>query len=291
MFRKFAGATIGLNNNTKKLEVSMIRGSTELVAIIGSPIAQVKSPENFNAWFAEQDKDLAMIAIDMREQALDGFLAALRGWQNLRGCVVTVPYKQVLATRLDAVSERSAALRSVNVIRREADGRLVGDIVDGEGFLNAARRHGFDPAGKRALVIGAGGVGSAIAYSLCQGGVIQLALSDLSAERVESLCSLLRRDFPGIDISGEYQSLGNLDLVVNASPVGMGDTGELPLLATVLETLQAHTLVADVVTKPEITPLLAFARRMGCRVQTGPEMAYAQVGNLGHFMGVTPLEI
>ena len=269
----------------------MIRGSTELVAIIGSPIAQVKSPENFNAWFAGHDKDLAMIAVDMQEPALDGFLAALRGWNNLRGCVVTVPYKQVLATRLDAVSARSAALRSVNVIRREADGRLVGDIVDGEGFLNAARRHDFEPAGKRALVIGAGGVGSAIAYSLCQGGVIQLAISDLSAERVESLCSLLRRDFPGIDISGEYQSLGNLDLVVNASPVGMGDTGELPLPAPVLETLQAHTLVADVVTRPEITPLLAFAQRLGCRVQTGPEMAYAQVGNLGHFMGVTPLEI
>ncbi|WP_207388614.1 shikimate dehydrogenase family protein [Azotobacter chroococcum] len=269
----------------------MIRGSTALVGIVGSPIAQVKSPENFNAWFAGHGQNLAMLPIDLQEQSLDAFLATLRGWQNLRGCVVTVPYKQLLATRLDAVSECSAALRSVNVIRREADGRLVGDIVDGEGFLSAARRHRFEPHGKRALVVGSGGVGSAIAYSLCQGGVSRLAIADLSAERVESLCALLRQAFPAIAIGGDYASLADFDLVVNASPVGMGDSGQLPLPESLLETLSKHCLVADVVTSPEITPLLAFARRMGCAVQTGPEMARAQLGNLGHFMGVTPLDI
>lgn len=269
----------------------MIRGSTALVGIVGSPIAQVKSPENFNAWFVEHGLDLAMLPIDLQEQSLDAFLATLRGWRNLRGCVVTVPYKQLLATRLDAVSERSAALRSVNVIRREADGRLVGDIVDGEGFLNAARRHRFEPRGKRALLVGSGGVGSAIAYSLCQGGVSQLAIADLSAERVGSLCTLLRQAFPAIAIDGDHASLADFDLVINASPVGMGDSGALPLSESLLETLSKHCLVADVVTSPEITPLLALARRMGCTVQTGPEMARAQLGNLGHFMGVTPLDI
>ena len=69
----------------------MIGGATQLVAIVGSPISQVKSPENFNTWFARHELNLAMIAIDMREQALDAFLDSLRGWQNLRGCVVTVP--------------------------------------------------------------------------------------------------------------------------------------------------------------------------------------------------------
>jgi shikimate dehydrogenase len=109
----------------------MIQGSTELVAIVGSPVAQVKSPENFNRWFADHQQNVSMLAIDLAQTALDNFVQTLRGWQNLRGCVVTVPYKQLLATCLDSVSERSAALRSVNVIRREADGRLVGDIVDG----------------------------------------------------------------------------------------------------------------------------------------------------------------
>ncbi|EPL15518.1 shikimate dehydrogenase [Pseudomonas sp. CF161] len=272
----------------------MIQGSTELVAIVGSPIAQVKSPENFNRWFADQQQNVAMIAIDLAPTALDDFVQTLRGWHNLRGCVVTVPYKQQLAGSLDSVSERSTALRSVNVIRREADGRLVGDIVDGEGFLNAARKHGFNPEDKQALVIGTGGVGSAIAYALCQAGVSRLVISDISHERVEALGTLLRSAFPAIAISARPASLEPFDLVVNASPVGMGaasDEGPMPLPDALMATLKPTTLVADVVTSPAVTPFLALARRLGCPIQTGAEMALAQLGNLGHFMGVTPLEI
>ncbi|WP_447734663.1 shikimate dehydrogenase family protein [Pseudomonas shirazensis] len=271
----------------------MIKGSTQLVAIVGSPIAQVKSPENFNRWFAEQGQDTAMLAIDLQHTALDGFVTMLRGWHNLRGCVVTVPYKQQLASRLDGLSERSQALGTVNVIRREADGRLLGDIVDGEGFLNAARKQGFDPRDKNALVIGTGGVGSAIAYSLCQAGLIRLAISDLDGRRVEALAELLRTSFPHIAISASPASLAEFDLAVNASPVGMGATGDgpMPLPVALMQTLRDTTLVADVVTAPALTPFLSFARGMGCAIQTGPEMALAQLGNLGHFMGVTPLDI
>lgn len=269
----------------------MIRGSTELVAIVGSPIAQVKSPENFNTWFAANGRDLAMIAIDLQDTALDAFLASLRGWRNLRGCVVTVPYKQRLAGRLDGLSERAAALRSVNVIRREADGRLLGDNVDGDGFLNAARAQGFDARGKRALVLGAGGVGSAIAYALAEAGVSRLLLADPGAERLGALVELLGKAFPALTIDTGYASLEGLDLLVNASPVGMGDSGELPLPAALLDTLSPATLVADVVTAPAITPLLAAARARGCAIQSGAQMARAQLGNLGAFMGVTALEI
>lgn len=272
----------------------MIQGSTELVAIVGSPVTQVKSPENFNRWFADHQQNVAMLAIDLAPSALQNFIQTLRGWQNLRGCVVTVPYKQLLAGRLDSVSDRSAALGSVNVIRREADGRLVGDIVDGEGFLSAARQQGFNPQDKQALVIGTGGVGSAIAYSLCQAGIRHLVISDLSAERVEMLGELLRGAFPETVISANPASLEHFDLVVNASPVGMGastDDGPMPLPPVLMHTLHSNTLVADVVTSPAVTPFLAFARHRGCPIQTGPEMALAQLGNLGHFMGVTPLQI
>lgn len=272
----------------------MIQGSTELVAIVGSPVTQVKSPENFNQWFAGHRQNVAMLAIDLAPSALQNFVETLRGWQNLRGCVVTVPYKQLLAGRLDSVSARSAALGSVNVIRREADGRLVGDIVDGEGFLSAARQQGFNPQDKQALVIGTGGVGSAIAYSLCQAGIRHLVISDLSAERVEMLGELLRDTFPETVISANPTSLEQFDLVVNTSPVGMGATSEegpLPLPQGLMQSLQASTLVADVVTSPALTPFLVFAQGRGCAIQTGPQMALAQLSNLGHFMGVTPLQI
>ncbi|MHA7113263.1 shikimate dehydrogenase family protein [Pseudomonas promysalinigenes] len=269
----------------------MIRGSTELVAIVGSPIAQVKSPENFNTWFANQALDMAMLPIDLQETALDAFVDSLRGWRNLRGCVVTVPYKQALAPRLDALSGRAEALGSVNVIRREADGRLLGDNVDGAGFLEAARLHGFLASGKRALILGCGGVGSAIAYALAEAGIYGITLSDPCAERVGALSEMLGNAFGQLAVATDYHSLQGFDLVVNASAVGMGGSGELPLPSALLATLAASTLVADVVTSPEITPLLQQARERGCPIQTGAQMAFAQLGHLGAFMGVTPLEI
>lgn len=277
------------NNNSNKQAPCMVNGSTELVAIVGSPIAQVKSPENFNRWFEGNALNRVMLPIDISAQALSSFIDTLRGWQNLRGCVVTIPYKQQVVEHLDELSERASALRSVNVIRREADGRLIGDNVDGEGFLNAGRQQGFDAKGKRALVIGAGGVGSAIAYSLCQAGVSALSLSDVSHERVEALAQLLRSAFPELPVSTRIDSLSTFDLIANASPVGMGDSGELPLPQALLESLPTSAHVADVVTAPEITPLLALAKARGCSIQTGPQMALAQAGNLGHFMGATAL--
>ncbi|MGY4527765.1 shikimate dehydrogenase family protein [Pseudomonas sp. TE21394] len=269
----------------------MIRGSTELVAIVGSPITQVKSPENFNNWFANNNCNLAMLPIDLQASALDAFIGTLRGWHNLRGCVVTVPHKQALASRLDDLSQRAAALGSVNVIRRERDGRLLGDNVDGAGFLGAARKHGFEPAGKRALVVGCGGVGSAIAYALGAAGIASVALSDPCSARMGAMCELLGQAFPKVALATRVDGLESFDLLVNASPVGMGDNAALPLPAALLATLQPATLVADVVTSPEITPLLKRAREVGCTVQTGSEMAFAQLGHLGAFMGVTPLEI
>lgn len=179
----------------------------------------------------------------------------------------------------------------MNVIRREANGKLLGDNVDGAGFLNAARKNGFQAAGTSVLVVGAGGVGSAIAYALAEAGVARLALSDTSPERTEALASVLRQHFPSVAVEQAPASLADLDLLVNASPVGMGGSGELPLPASLLESLSVRTWVADVVTSPEITPLLALAQSKGCAIQTGPQMARAQLGNLGAFMGVTPLDI
>ncbi|GAB7530069.1 shikimate dehydrogenase [Pseudomonas sp. 3A(2025)] len=269
----------------------MIRGTTKLVGILGSPVAQVKSPENFNDWFQSNTLDLAMLAIDMRASELASLASAMRGWNNLCGCVITVPYKLAMAELVDHLSPRAKALRSVNVLRREADGRLSGDNVDGEGFLNAATAHGFDPQGKQALVIGAGGVGAAIAWSLCEAGVCSLGIADLDDARVQTLSAILQSNFPKVRIHSEYSTLAGFDLVANATPVGMGGTGATPLPACLLHSLDARTLVADVVTSPAITPFLELARSQGCRIQTGAQMARAQMGNLGAFMGVTPLNI
>jgi shikimate dehydrogenase len=161
-------------------------------------------------------------------------------------------------------------------------------MVDGFGFISAAKAHGFDSAGRRAAVVGAGGVGSAIAYALCESGIGSLALADSDAARLEALSRILREQFPKVEIAHGFTSLAQLDVLVNATPVGMNDSGALPLPTTVLETLAPHTLVADVVTSPELTPFLALAQARGCRIQKGPEMSLAQLELLGAHIGVMP---
>ncbi len=266
----------------------MIQSTTELVAIIGTPIAQVKSPDNFNHWFRETGQDTAMIAIDIQASTLELFIGAMRGWRNLRGCVVTVPHKRAAAPLLDALTPRAEALGCVNVIRREPSGRLVGDIVDGDGFLNAARDHAFVPKDKHVCVIGAGGAGSAIALSLCEAGASHVAIADIAAERAHTLVTILQSRFPAVGFTTGFDTLAAFDLVVNASPVGMGDDLALPISREMSNTLRPGCLVADVVTTPPLTPFLQVAIQMKCEVQTGPEMALGQLGMLGHFMGVTP---
>lgn len=267
----------------------MIKGSTELVAIIGSPVQQVKSPENFNRRFGELGVDMAMIAMDVDSQQVSDCVALLRGWRNMRGCVVTVPHKQAFARHMDDLTPRARAIGAVNVFRRSPDGRLSGDMVDGLGFLAAARSHGFEPNGAVALVIGAGGVGSAIAHALCEAGLSRIRILDSDPARVQQLVKILRSSFPGkLEVKDHCTALDDLDLVVNATPVGMNGDPSLPLRTSLLETLAPNALAADVVTSPVMTPWLQFAQGRGNRVQTGPEMALAQMDVLGDVMQVWP---
>lgn len=264
----------------------MIKGSTRLVAIIGSPVAQVKSPENFNAAFAASGRDAAMIAIDVAPEGVAEFLSLARRWANLEGFVVTIPHKQSVAAGIDDITSRAALLGAVNVVRRKEDGRLCGDMVDGLGFVAAARENGFSPSGKEVLVIGCGGAGGAIAHALCEAGVSALALCDTETPRLERLAGLLRAEFPEISVETQIGDPARFDLVANATPLGMKDGDPLPLADEALALLKNTACVADVVTSPEVTPFLAAASARGLSIQTGPQMARAQLALLGGHMGV-----
>ena len=265
----------------------MVSGTTQVVAVIGHPIAQVKSPDNFNRYFAEQHMDSVMIPVDIAPDAVVDYLNALRGWQNMTGVLVTVPHKQRAAALVDELTPRARRLNAINVIRKLADGRLQGDMLDGVGFQLAAEAQGFQPAGKQALLSGCGGVGSAIAWGLCEAGIRQLALHDQNPTTRQRLHDLLAEAFPAVQLSALPDTLHGVDLLVNGSPPRPRRArwgAPLPLL----DTLDSATHVADVVTAPVMTPLLTFAAARGCRVQTGPEMALAQMTLMGQFIGAIP---
>jgi shikimate dehydrogenase len=263
-----------------------ITGSTIIVGIVGTPIVQVKMPGLVNPVFAEKNRDYVHIPIDVKPEGLAAFVDMMRNWQNFRGVVVTVPYKQALVPYLDRLTDRARTLNAVNVIRRNEDGTLDGDAQDGVGFVAALQAKGVDLKGKRAAVVGSGGVATAISYSLCEAGVREIAIQDIDSAKQEILIATLRKAFPGLDVRAGVASVEGLDLVVNATPVGMNGDPNLPLPSAILDALQKTTVVADVVTMPAMTPFLAFAQGRGCLIQQGVDMAAAQLQTLHAFMNV-----
>ena len=211
------------------------------------------------------------------------FFSLLKGWRNCPGCVVTIPHKQEAARQADELSPRARDLGAVNVIRRTDQGRLIGDMVDGIGFLEALKLHGFDVEGKRVVVFGAGGAGSAIAYSAAESNAAEIVVIDKDRARQQDLLNLISSRYPSVVLSDRIASLAGFHLAVNATPLGMNGDPNVPFP---LDTLESHTLVADVVTEPEITPWLAGAKARGCPVQTGYEMTLGQFTIMGRHMGI-----
>lgn len=257
-------------------------GATRFYTMIGTPIIQVKSPLNYNRYFAEHGIDAVMVAMDVPVDQVKTHFEHMRTIPNFGGCIVTVPHKQAAVACMDEISQRAEDLATVNVVRVE-NGRLIGDMVDGPGFMVAVKAKGLDIRGGCAAVIGGGGAGAAIAQTLAESGAAEIVIKEIRTERYGFLKHLLRNTNPQIKISFELDSLERFDIVVNATPVGMNDDPNLPFPTA---TLSSRTLVADVVTNPEVTPWLAAGLKKGCTVQYGAEMAYGQFGLMGRHMGL-----
>ncbi len=258
-------------------------GRTLVYPMIGHPTTQVKSPGTFNNYFREKGIDGVMFTIDVHPEDVNHFFSLLRGWRNCPGCIVTIPHKQEAARQVDELSSRARDLGAVNVIRRTGEGRLVGDMVDGLGFIEALRTKGFDPKGKRAVVFGAGGAGGAIAYAIAEAGASELILVDIDVDRRNSILALLASRYPHLALSNALFSLAGLDLAINATPLGMHGDRRMPFP---LDSLGRATLVADVVTEPDITPWLKKALEVGCPIQTGYEMTLGQFAMMAGHMGI-----
>jgi shikimate dehydrogenase len=250
-----------------------LSGATRISVIIGDPIAQVRSPAPVSKRMAERGYDGILIPVQIGANELSALMQAIKLAKNIVGIVATVPHKFAAFTHCDRVSERANLLGAVNVMRRDSDGRWSGEHVDGPGFVAGLRAAGLDPKGRRALLAGAGGAGSAIALELLDRGVVSLAIHDTSAERRDALIARLGSRYPDRVGVGSPDPTG-FDLVVNATPTGMNPADPLPFQ---VENLAAQTFVADVVTSPEVTTLLAEARRRGCATQVGTAMVAGQI--------------
>jgi shikimate dehydrogenase len=261
-----------------------IDGNTWVMAMIGDPIAQAKTPQAINALFAEMGANIRCVPLHIGADGLGAAMAGLRVMRNVIGCGVTLPHKQTIGALCDSLDPAAAQVGAVNVIRRELDGSFCGYQFDGRGFVGGLLAQGHDPRGRDCLVIGAGGASAAIVTALVQAGASSIGISNRTRDKAKALAAGVNAAL-GTAVahaSGPVPRHGQM--IINATSLGMSSDDTLPLDPTGID---ASMLVAEVVAKPEMTCLLEEATRRGAVVHSGIHMISAQVPLIAeHFLAL-----
>lgn len=251
-----------------------IDGNTELIAHIGYPTHSFKSPLIYNPYFEKEGINALVVPMGCRAEHYPAFLKSVFQLTNIRGALITMPHKVTTVGLLDSVTPTVKVTGACNAVKLDAQGRLVGDMFDGAGFVRGVQRKGFNLSGKRVLVVGTGGVGSAIAASLAAENIAAITLFDVNTASCESLAQRLVNEYPQIQVKTGSNDPDGHDLVVNATPMGMNEGDPLPM--DVLR-IAPETFVGEVVMRTEMTAFLLAAQERGCRVQVGSDMLFEQI--------------
>lgn len=261
----------------------MITGTTRLYAIIGDPIAHVRTPMAFNDYFSARNIDAVCLPIHIGRDDLPRGWAGLKSTLNLDGFIVTAPHKAESAQLCDALEGDGAYTRVVNTVRREPDGRFTGTLLDGRGFVSGLTSHGYEVKGRRFYMAGAGGAGTALAYALAHSGAAALTIHNRTRSKAENLVAGVSKAFPYCDVRVGTADAAGYDIVVNATSLGLKpDDAQSFNLASA----DPSALVVEVVMKPDMTPLLIAAEKRGHAIHFGIHMLNSQLGLMMQFLGV-----
>lgn len=260
----------------------MINGNTELIAHIGYPTHSFKAPMIYNPYFSHIGVNAKVVPMGCKPEDYPDFLRNVFKLTNIRGALITMPHKVVTVGLLDESTPTVQIAGACNAVRVSADGRLQGDLFDGEGFVRGLLRKGCELKAARALVVGAGGVGSAIAASLAAAGVGAVGLYDARAESAEGLGKRLKQHYPAIEVRTGSNDPAGYTVVVNATPMGMNPGDPLPMDVS---RISPEAFVGEVVMKQEMTAFLSAAKERGCRYQIGTDMLFEQIPAYLEFFG------
>ncbi len=260
----------------------MISGTTTLIAHLGYPTHTFKSSLICNPWFDKNGIDAAVVPMGIKAEDYPDFFRAVFTLTNIRGALVTMPHKVTTMELVDEISPTAAIAGATNAVLRREDGSLLADQFDGAGFVRGMLRKGFDPSGKRALVVGSGGVGSPIAASLAGLGLAEIGLYDPNAAASRALARRIGVHYPDVKVVAGSKDSDGYDLIVNATPLGMKDDDPLPVD---VDRVAPGAYVGDVVLKADMTPFLQAAKDKGCTVQVGSDMLFELIPAYLEFFG------
>ncbi len=269
----------------------MITGKTTLIAHLGFPTEAFKAPMIYNPHFEARGIDAVVVPMGVRADDYPAFLQQLFRLTNIRGALVTMPHKVATVSLVDEVTPTARIAGAANAILLRPDGTLLGDQFDGAGFVRGVERKGKRLKGARALVVGSGGVGSAIAASLAGCGVAAIGLYDVSTASAEALGRRLSEHYPALEVQTGSNDPRGWDVVVNATPLGMNAGDPLPID---MDRLDSGTFVGEVVMKQATTAFLQAAIDRSLPVQVGTDMLFEMIPAYLEFFGfgtATPEEL
>jgi shikimate dehydrogenase len=259
-----------------------VSGTTALYVHVGDPISQVRSPQVMNALFAQAGIDALMIPLHVpRDQFLET-MHSLMQIRNLHGVVLTVPFKIEAMALVREILPGGRVCGAINAMRRTEKGIWQGEMFDGEGFVAALTHAGHEVSGRRALLVGTGGAGRAIAMSLARHGLAQLDLCDTDRSRAEAVAEIVMREVPSCRCAIAPAVFAGQDIAINATPLGMQPSDELPFDP---RAMTASSVLFDIVPRPEVTPLMHAAQKLGVSTIGGRKMVEGQARAIARFFG------
>jgi shikimate dehydrogenase len=261
----------------------LVTGETRFIGLVGDPVSHIRSPEFYNPRLVRVGANVLLIPVHMPTELFETTIPGLQQVGNFAGLIFTAPFKERAARFADEILPSGMQVGAINAMRRGQDGRWTADIFDGIGLVRALEAMDAAPAGKRILLLGTGGAGRAIALSLARASCSALTLFDRNPGKVTRLATDIARFYPTCAVATPATvAADGHDIIVNATPVGMAPGDGLP---TPLGPLDPACVVFDIVPKPDVTPLMAYAAKAGCRVGGGRLMIDGQADAVLDFLG------
>jgi len=260
-------------------EVDYVSGATRLFGIVGDPIVQVRSPEMFTAAFRARGLDAVLVPLHVVPQAFDACLTGLMRLSNLDGLIFTIPYKARALGLAATLGTQADIVGAINALGRRG-GAWTGEIFDGLGCMEAFRRRDIQLAGKRVMLIGAGGAGSAVGVALAHQRPAFVRVFDLDPLRAHGLAAKIAAVAPRTAMEIAPPRIDDVDVLFNVTPTGMLDDARLPLD---VDALPSSLIVFDAIVMPERTPLIRLAEQCGCTTVYGREMMRGQIHRMVDF--------
>ena len=258
-------------------QVDFVNGKTRVYGIVGDPIEQVRSPEMVTWEMQKRHHNAVLIPMHIARDEFDSVMPHVMRMRNLDGLIFTIPFKAQAIALAKTLGPQASQIGAINALKKHSNGAWSGEIFDGMGCVEAFKQRGITLQDKRLQLIGLGGAGSAICVALAYEKPKLLRLFDINAQTTERMAKMVNTISPQTVVEVGLPLAEGIDILLNASPVGMLSDARLPLA---VEQFKKELIVFDAIVMPENTPLLSLAQDCGCQVVRGREMMLGQISKI-----------